>query len=98
MMKSDLYQIEAPLDPFDALLEAVEAAIHASNAFLDMGHANFHILHISHQDVDALLNTRETRLDLLQHGHDDVSDFAHTDQSTCSRDVPQYETEVCQCP
>jgi hypothetical protein len=33
-------------------------------------------------------------LDLLQHRQDEVSDFAHAAQYTCSCDVPQPATEL----
>lgn len=42
-----------------------------------MRYAHFQILHVIDKAIQAPLNSREARLNLLKQRHDDVSDFAH---------------------
>lgn len=87
------HQIKPALDPFDALLNPVEPPIDAGQPLFDVRQANFHVLHVADQQVDALFHTRKARLDLLQGGHHEVGDLAQVWQCACSGTVPQ-EREI----
>jgi hypothetical protein len=94
MSRLDFDQIQPPLNPLYTLIESVHAAMNPRHAFLDMGHSNFEILTVVNKAINTLLHPRQARLDLLQHRHDEVGDFAHVRQHICSCDVPQDAMEL----
>lgn len=83
------HQVEPTLDALYALVEPIHTAMNARNAFFDMSGPNLKILDVVNKAIDALFHTRQARLDLLQHRHDEVGDFTHGRQHTCSCVVPQ---------
>lgn len=84
-----LHQVEAPFDTLHAFVETVHTPMYSRHTFLNMGQPNLDVLHVAHKAINALFHPRQTRLDLLQHRHDKVSDFAHLGECICSNDVPQ---------
>jgi hypothetical protein len=93
---SDLrfHQIEPPLNAFDTLIETVHPPMNASKTFFDVGHPDLYVLSIAGKTINALFHPRQARLDLLQHRHNEVGDFAHVHQHICSCVVPQVATEM----
>ena len=87
-----IHQIKPALDSFNALIHAIQPPIDARQPFLNVSHPDLHIPHVVNQAINALLHARQARLDLLQRGHNEVSDFAHTHNLICSSDVPQART------
>ena len=83
------HQIEATFDPLHAFVEPVHAPMYSGHAFLDMREPDLDVLDVAYKSIDALFHPREARLDLLQHRHDKVGDFAHPGECICSNDVPQ---------
>lgn len=72
------YQVQPALDSLNSLLKAIEAPIHARHSFFDVGDSHLQILHVPDEQIDALFNTRQARLNLLQHRHHEVGDLAHS--------------------
>ena len=88
----DFNQVEAALDTFDPLVKPIHATVYSRHAFFDMRHPDLQVLYVVNKPIDTLFHSPQARLDLLQHRHDEVGDFAHVHQCTCSGHVPQVRT------
>lgn len=89
MKRLSFHQIKPAFDTFDPLIEPIHAPMNARNTFFDMRGADLEVLNVVNKAVDALFHSRQSRLDLLQHRHDDVGDFTHANKHIRSRVVPQ---------